>query len=86
MAALAEASSGSRDGDNTQSQEPGSPGASPSPVIREKEPQGLCYVEFIEFLLRIFHRNFSENTHKMRDMGYSAQIQYGMNILKRAFD
>jgi hypothetical protein len=72
MAALAEASSGSRDGDNTQSQEPGSPGGSPSPVMREKDPQALSFVEMVEFFLRTFSRQFGENTHKMHDKGYFA--------------
>ena len=57
-----------------------------SPIYRERDPQSLCFVEFVEFLLRLFSRMFGDNTHPMHNKGYSAQIQYGMDLVAAAFD
>ena len=42
-----------------------------SPIYREKDPQPLCFVEFVEFLLRLFQRMFGDNTHPMHNQSYA---------------
>ena len=83
---MAEASSGSRDGENTEEKLASSTNLTIPVHVRDREPPGISFVEFIEFLLRLFKNVFGDNSHPMAPGGYMAQVQHGMDIVAKAYD
>jgi len=50
-----------------------------------KHDQHLSFVEFLDFLLRLFHSVFSDSMHPMAEKKYTEQIKYGMDLLLDAY-
>jgi hypothetical protein len=51
----------------------------------ESNDQHLSFVEFLDFLLRLFHAFFSDSMHPMVDKKYHEQIKYGLDLLFTAY-
>ena len=50
-----------------------------------KSAQHLSFVEFLDFLLRLFHIVFTDSLHPMSDKKYHEQIKYGLDLLFNAY-
>jgi hypothetical protein len=50
-----------------------------------KHDQHLSFVEFLDFLLRLFHAVFNDSLHPMVDKKYHEQIKYGLDLLFNAY-